>query len=64
MIQNKVLLGDRNGLWWAGESECRMCGHKQVSVVPVDSGSDDLLTRLECDNCGNMTAEGPPADEA
>lgn len=44
--------------WFQGPVECRLCGHRQTSVVPVSGGEeDDVLTRLECSNCGNMTGE-------
>jgi hypothetical protein len=44
--------------WWSGMVECRLCGHEQCAVVPVVAyGDDDVLTRLECGNCGNMTCE-------
>lgn len=48
---------DRRIKWWAGLVQCRLCGHKYVCVVPVEHEDDDVLTRLECSNCGNMTAE-------
>ena len=53
----RTLVATAEKLWWTGTMVCRMCGHKQVSVVPVDGKDDDLLTRCECANCGNMTAE-------
>lgn len=52
---------ERDGPWFSGLVTCRLCGHEQMSLVPVDSEEDDLLTRLECGNCGNMTCE--PNDE-
>jgi len=51
---------DTGILWAEGQTECRLCGHESHSVVPVDEKAgleDDVLTRLECSNCGNMTAE-------
>lgn len=44
-------------IWWTGWTECRLCGNRVVAVVPVESVEDDVLTRLECSNCGNMTSE-------
>ena len=45
------------GQWWSGKQVCRLCGHEQVAMVPVEDIDDDVLTRCECDNCGNMTCE-------
>lgn len=54
---------DDDGPWWTGWMVCRMCGHRQMSVVPT-GGNDDVLTRCECANCGNMTAEAEDGSKA
>lgn len=45
------------GKWWTGWMVCRMCGHRQMAIVPVADEEDDVLTRCECAHCGSMTSE-------
>lgn len=48
---------EHSGPWWVGNCRCRLCDSTWVGVVPVDDEEDDVLTRMECPNCGNMTGE-------
>jgi len=43
--------------WEASWCRCRMCGHLQVSVIPVPLAPGISDDSLECDNCGHMTSE-------
>jgi hypothetical protein len=47
-INDDQLLG-----WIAGVAECRICSNKQTFIAPCICDLDNL----ECDNCGNMSAE-------
>jgi hypothetical protein len=47
------------GPWWSIPVECRICGHREVTVCPV--GTD--IENLECAECGNMTCEPQETDE-
>lgn len=44
-------------LWWSGPCRCRLCSHEWVACVNIGDGADDVIYRLECPNCHNMTGE-------
>jgi len=41
-----------DGPWFSGWVQCSMCGHRHVSVHPVD-----MVQNGECPECHNMTCE-------
>ena len=44
--------------WYSGILVCRTCGEKHVAVWPADVLDEE---RMECPECGHMTAG--PVDE-
>jgi len=49
--------------WAVVDAKCRICNHKQISVVPVIGENYDVLDDLECANCGNMTCQEDEPNE-
>lgn len=41
-------------LWKVAMVECRICGHRHISVYPDNIKEEE---NQECTNCHNMTAE-------
>jgi hypothetical protein len=48
-------------VWWRGLVECRICTHRQVSVVPIRPGDSHEPDNLQCANCDNYSCD--PVEE-
>jgi len=46
-------MAETEGPWVVAHTVCRVCGHKAVSVHPVQADDD----ALECARCHQMTCE-------